>query len=383
MIGEETRVYLLGYSGSDTELTIPNNVTDIYAEAFADSSVTKVVLPEGLKTIGYCAFQDCEDLEEINIPNTVVEIGDGAFYYCSSVKSMVLPEGLEIIGEQAFYRCSGFDKIVIPSTVKSIGEGAFYYADVNDMNVFIPASVIVMGSEIFYECGTMTIMVEAAGPADGWASDWHKVSYSAYHMVLWGFTGENITYTFDTNGGSDVESITSAEPITLPAAPTRDQYYFNGWYDNPECEGTPVTGSYYNSVKTTLYAKWLTQAEFEAKFAGTKAEYAIDATNGASHSIVDNDSNVRGTIYFKVTADEDVTLTISTVSGYDTCIYIYDNVDDANSLASSWYAVAYQDNGYDETMTYTFKAGETYYIAAYMYSKYSDGTLTVNITLAN
>ena len=340
-VDDETRVYLLGYSGTDTELTVPNNVTDIYSEAFAESTVTKVVLPDGLKTIGYCAFYYCEDLEEVNIPSSVVEIGEGAFYRCGSVQSMILPEGLEIIGDQAFSNCSGFDKIVIPTTVKSIGEQAFYYADVNVMNVFIPASVTAMGSQVFYGCGTMTIMVEAAGPTDDWASDWNKASYSANNMVLWGFTGEEITYTFETNGGSSVEQITSAEPITVPAAPTRDQYYFNGWYDNPECEGSPVTGSYYNSVKTTLYAKWLTQAEFEAKFAGTSAEYAIEAVNGASHSILDEDSSKRAIIYFKVTATEDVTLTISTVSGYDTCIYIYDNVDDANNLASSWYAVAY------------------------------------------
>ena len=374
-VDNATRVYLLGYTGTETVVTVPAHITDIYAEAFAGLSITKIILPDGVKTIGAYAFYECEALEEINLPTTLVEIGERAFYYCSELTNMELPEGLEIIGADAFYRCGGFEAIVLPSTLKSIGDGAFYFADVTDMSVLIPTGIITMGEEVFYGCGDMTIMVADAEPAQGWDSDWAKRDYYGNHNVLWGYTGEEITYTFETNGGTAVDAITSADSITLPAAPTRDGYYFNGWYDNADFEGSPVTDSYYNSAKNTLYAKWLTQEEFDALFAGTSFDYAIDLELATPVDVVIDEGGEK--VYYKVTATTSGYYNIY-LDGGDTVVRIYDE----NQYSKGTLYASYE-SGYtliDEECYYEWEEGKTYYVVVYFYSSYTTGTLELNVT---
>jgi uncharacterized repeat protein (TIGR02543 family) len=291
-----------------------------------------------------------------------------------------LNEGLEKIEEQAFSNASNIETIKLPSTLKEIGEKAFYSTSLQG-SITLPESLEKIGYRAFYYVDDVIIfLVTAPAAPAGWESGWNDYYSSDDHMVLWGFTGENITYTFVTNGGSTVESITSAEPITLPAAPTRDGYVFNGWYDNAELSGTALTGSYYNGTKTTIYAKWMTQAEFDAAFAGTSPEYAIDATNGVTHTIKDTSKSDKAYHYLKVVATTDITLTITTVSGVDTVIRIYDNPSDADGASYNY--IKSQD-GYDddETLTYTFEAGKTYYIVTYAYSGDYIGDYTTTVTV--
>ena len=53
-------------------------------------------------------------------------------------------------------------------------------------------------------------------------------------------------YTFEVNGGNTIESIKSDMLIELPT-PTKEGYYFGGWYDNVEFNGTALASPYYSS----------------------------------------------------------------------------------------------------------------------------------------
>ena len=353
---ENGDVYLISYTGNETSVTIPEGVTHIYTYAFSNSEV----------------------LEHVTFASTVKEIMEGGFYE-SAVTSVTLNEGLEVIGDSAFYY-GELESLTLPSTIKRIGEDAFYSTALKG-SISLPESLETIGYRAFYYVDdVITFLVAAPSAPEGWEYGWDKYYSSDNHMVLWGFTGEEITYTFETNGGSAVESITSAEPITLPAAPIRDGYIFDGWYDNEALEGEALTGSYYNGTVTTIYAKWMTQEEFEAKFAGTSPAYAIDATNGASLTLNDASSSDKVYLYLKVVATEDITLTITTVSGTDTVIRIYDDPSNADGAGYSY--IKYQDGyGDDETLTYTFEAGMTYYIVAYAYSSSFTGDFTTNVTV--
>ena len=66
---------------------------------------------------------------------------------------------------------------------------------------------------------------------------------------------EAITITFDTKGGSKIESITISKDteLTLPKEPTRDGYIFKGWIDKNE---TPIYDKVLLAEDTTLYAVW-------------------------------------------------------------------------------------------------------------------------------
>ena len=64
-----------------------------------------------------------------NIPNTVTEIGQNAFYYCNKMTSINIPDSVTTIGAKAFYSCSSLKEITIPQSVTSIGANAFEYCE--------------------------------------------------------------------------------------------------------------------------------------------------------------------------------------------------------------------------------------------------------------
>lgn len=339
---EGESVYLLGYLGSDSEVVVPDNVTDIYCYAFFYApGITKVTLPEGVVSIMEGAFYECEDLVEVVLPSTLDYIEGRAFYYCDALTTVMLPETMGTIEYRAFYYCDSLSEIYIPGGIEVIEENAFY------------------GSADRF-------LVGATEKPDGWSDSW-----SGSAEVIWGFDGEEHIYYFDTQGGDPLDSISGVYAIELPI-PTRENMYFAGWFDNAECTGTEIKGPYYSTTVNTLYAAWMTQEEYEeVMLKGTSADYAIDATAGASHegNIVEGETGV----WFKVvTGDASIRLNTKTNSGKDTVIYIYDA--EMNQLIK-------RDWSSDENYDYTFEANGTYYIFVRFYYSSTTGTLPVTITV--
>ena len=88
------------------------------------NSVNKVVIENGVTSIGDYAFYYCRNLTSIAIPNSVTSIGDTAFGECYGLTSVTLPYSVTSIGYDAFW-CTGLTSITIPSSIISIGFGAF------------------------------------------------------------------------------------------------------------------------------------------------------------------------------------------------------------------------------------------------------------------
>lgn len=82
-----------------------------------------LIIPEGVKRIGYHTFWGCESLDEVVIPGSVKEIEKEAFYWCS-VKVLTISEGVEKICDSAF-TINVIKELVIPGSVKEIGFDAF------------------------------------------------------------------------------------------------------------------------------------------------------------------------------------------------------------------------------------------------------------------
>lgn len=80
--------------------------------------------PEGVQHIADCAFSHCIWLDSVVLPDSVVDIGDLAFYQ-STLDSIILGEGLVDIGRSAFHSCSSLKVIGIGGKVKHIGNYAF------------------------------------------------------------------------------------------------------------------------------------------------------------------------------------------------------------------------------------------------------------------
>ncbi len=81
-------------------------------------------IPSGVKNIGKCALRACPGLTSVTIPNSVTNIGYGAFV-ASGLKNVTIPNSVKSIEEFAFMGCDSLTSVTIPSSVTTIGHGAF------------------------------------------------------------------------------------------------------------------------------------------------------------------------------------------------------------------------------------------------------------------
>lgn len=134
--------------------TIPEGVTVIRDLAFCNCyNLAAVDLPSTLRTIEMAAFENTS-LVYIKIPDSVNEIGNGAFKKCSLLVDIALPKGLTRISYNMLQDCTSLVNTTIPETVSEIGIGAF--ANCSSLKkVRIPDSVTSLGSEVFKDCRSL------------------------------------------------------------------------------------------------------------------------------------------------------------------------------------------------------------------------------------
>lgn len=107
-------------------LVIPNSVVNIGTGTFQQcSNLVSVILPNNLTYIGTMAFVSCESLTDIIIPDSVTQIAESAFSDCDSLAKINIPNGVKSIGEDAFIGCESLTNVNIPESVENIGSGAF------------------------------------------------------------------------------------------------------------------------------------------------------------------------------------------------------------------------------------------------------------------
>ena len=91
--------------------------------------IKRVVIENGITSVGGWAFNACENLTGITLPKSVTKIGDEAFRDCKSLTDITIPEGVTKIGVRAFAGCESLTGITIPASVKKIGANAFTRCD--------------------------------------------------------------------------------------------------------------------------------------------------------------------------------------------------------------------------------------------------------------
>ena len=137
-------------------VVMQQGVTSIGDHAFWDcSGLTSVTIPDGVTSIGDSAFSGCAALTSVTIPEGVTSIGDYAFAYCVSLTSVTIPDGVTSIGDSAFSGCTALTSVTIPGSVTSIGGGAFSGCT-SLTSVAIPSSVTEIGGSAFSGCTGLT-----------------------------------------------------------------------------------------------------------------------------------------------------------------------------------------------------------------------------------
>ena len=153
------------------EVEIPDTVTEIGSYAFHNfRKVKEINLPNSVTSIGSFAFSSCSSLTSITIPESVTSIGERTFSECSSLTSITIPESVTSIGSFAFSSCSSLTSITIPESVTSIGDRAF--CDCRSLtNITIPESATSIGNYAFGNCSSLTSITY-----NGTQSQWNKIS---------------------------------------------------------------------------------------------------------------------------------------------------------------------------------------------------------------
>ncbi len=125
---------------------------------FCCRSLTDIVIPDSVTSIGDGAFEGCRSLTEVVIPNSVTSIGDRAFSLCRSLTEVVIPDSVTGIGDRTFLGCSSLTEVVIPDSVTNIGKGAFANC-CSLAEVVIPNSVTTIGGFAFMKCKSLAEVV--------------------------------------------------------------------------------------------------------------------------------------------------------------------------------------------------------------------------------
>ena len=156
-------------------IEIPNTVTEIAQYAFYGCEyLTTIDLPDNLTTLGYAAFRHCYALNEVVIPSTVTQVEGSTFSGCTSLTSIVVESGNTkydsrnscnaIIETATNTLIAGCQNTVIPNNVTSIGSQAFYQCS-SLTSITIPNNVTSIGIQAFSSCSSLTsVTVEATTP---------------------------------------------------------------------------------------------------------------------------------------------------------------------------------------------------------------------------
>ena len=187
---DNTAVIVTNYKGTAADVTIPScykgkPVTAINNAAFPNSAVTSVTIPDSVTSIPDAAFVNCSQLTNISIPNSVTYIGFSAFDGCASLKSITLPSSLRTIGNSAFADCPSLMTVTYP----------------------------------------------------GSKTQWDAITKGSNNDVL-----ENnlicavleATFTADGTTLAPAQTIDRGGKFTEPAAPSKENHTFAGWYNGDE-----------------------------------------------------------------------------------------------------------------------------------------------------
>ena len=225
------------YENGIGRLTFGNDVTAIPSNAFQGCNFMECIkLPDNIKSVGDYAFKDCTLLKELIFPNKVTTIGQCAFQNCTNLAILSIPESTTTIGYMAISNCLNLEKVTLPKDVTAWGmnmfsgsAGSIYYDGFcysfgtktcgtfhgsKFKSVEFAEGTTLVGSYAFYDC---TSLVEVTLPSTITQID----SYAFYNSSCTLYCQSSVPPTL----GSNV--FNSPMKVYVPA--TALENYKNAW----------------------------------------------------------------------------------------------------------------------------------------------------------
>ena len=153
-------IWFIGYNAfantSIHKIVVPNNVQYLWKYAFHKcTSLEEVAMPKQLRQIGQACFEGCTSLGEIEIPDKVTNVDYKAFADCTSLKTVKFGNSIKTIGRNAFSGCIMLQSAVMPSSLTTLRESAFEGCS-NLVNVSLPDYLEEIESSTFKDCIELT-----------------------------------------------------------------------------------------------------------------------------------------------------------------------------------------------------------------------------------
>ena len=155
-----------------TGVNLPNSLIDIGAGAFRNSTLPEITIPSSVKSIGNGAFLIRSGFQRVNITDLVAWCNisfetrfANPLYYAhhlflngSEVTDLVIPDGMTAVKRYSFYGCTGLSSVVIPDAVTSVGRSSF--GECTGMtSLVLGNSLKMIGDSAFYMCTGLTSIV--------------------------------------------------------------------------------------------------------------------------------------------------------------------------------------------------------------------------------
>lgn len=150
---------LYAYKGDmpkDTKIDITEGTKGIAGNAFNNcKNLINITIPNSIEVIGYGAFSQCKSLAEIKIPDSVTKISTMAFAFCESLTSIDIPDSIKILQVSVFRDCTSLKTVNLSNSISTISGDAFLNCkSLTDLK--LPDSITYIESAAFRGCKALT-----------------------------------------------------------------------------------------------------------------------------------------------------------------------------------------------------------------------------------
>ncbi|MDE7160073.1 MAG: leucine-rich repeat protein [Muribaculaceae bacterium] len=210
-----------------------------------ESLVTKVVVEDGITSVGANACRGAKNLLTVDLPSSLAEIGASAFEGCRALTDIHIPYGTESIGPRAFRGCKALIQIELPVSMKSLGAEAF--ADCQHITYAkLSQSLDEIGRDAFKDCAALSDLSDL--PSYVTTNSFNTFGFNRAAVKKYWDKKEAIAARFGASQEADRPVVTSAAPADVDT-----DIPFTG-VQNPNTFAVIIANENYGKLSNVPYA---------------------------------------------------------------------------------------------------------------------------------